>query len=162
MFGRKTEEQKAIEHKEHMRKLEERGLEYFGKYIGGLPMFPVEHKAAVVIYPDRIELRLGKKYSIAVAIPYADMLEVGAIDAGKKISGERIIMTGVVGLVWKKQRYHLGIKYLGEHGETTIVMDLYENIEYVQPRIYGHMMEARPTEHVIETETKAKMLQGWE
>lgn len=151
MFGRKTEEQKQIEHVEHMRELEKRGLEYFGKYIEGLPMFPVEHKAAVVIYPDRIDLRLGKKYAIAVSIPYADMKEVGAIDIGKKRTKERIA-TGIilggpvglaVGLAWKKQRYYLGIVYADEEGEHTIVMDLYENIEFVQPRIYEHMMKAR-------------------
>ncbi len=48
------------------------------------------------------------------------------------------------GLLWQKNRLNTILEYTDELGESqTIVLDLQENVKYIQPRIYDHMMNSK-------------------
>lgn len=148
MFGRKTEEEKAREHAEKMRELEEKGLMYYARYMGGLGRFPLEQHAKIYIYPNRIELDLK---TTRIPILYTHMKGIENVDGGKKTSSDRAMagfllggpIGAAVGAALKKKRTNTLIAYTDEEGEQLIAIDLGENARYAQPRIYEHMMRAR-------------------
>jgi hypothetical protein len=139
MFGRKTKEQKEIEHKQKMQELEKKGLVYYTKYLGGLKRFPKEQHAKIIIYPDRVELQ-----PMNVRIPYTHLKNIESIHGGKKIDSDRVFATGVIGLLWQKNRLNTILEYTDDLGESqTLVLDLLENVKYIQPRIYDHMINSK-------------------
>jgi hypothetical protein len=78
-----------------------------------------------------------------VRIPYTHLKNIESIHGGKKIDSDRVFATGVIGLLWQKNRLNTILEYTDDLGESqTIVLDLRENVKYIQPRIYDHMINS--------------------
>ena len=61
----------------------------------------------------------------------------------KKISKTRIVLVGVIGLVWKKKHIYTVIEYHDGYENQTVVLDFYDAVENIQPLIYNRMVEAK-------------------
>ena len=127
MFGRKKE-------------VTEKPAYCYVKYLGGLKRFPKEQKVKMLIYNNAIVLE-----EMNVIIPYTDLKNIRSIEAGKRISVERVIYYGLLaGAIARKDRILTALDYVDEAGEEqTIEIDIGDYISKVQPVIYDLMMKAR-------------------
>jgi hypothetical protein len=134
MFGRKTEEEKALEQREKALMLElkmKRGIMYYEKYLGGLGNYATEQHVKIWIFPERLEIT-----PLGIKIPYTKLRDIKSAQAGKRFSSS--------GLFWMADRIVTTLEYTdGSEDPQKIFMDFGENTKYVQPRIYENMMKAR-------------------
>ncbi len=62
----------------------------------------------------------------------------------KKIAAMRVVLLGVVGLLWKKKHLYTVIQYVDPLSEQqNLVFDFENKIEEVQPLIYNKVIAAR-------------------
>jgi Short C-terminal domain len=143
------------QHKDKV-KVEKPIVTYWPKYIGVLgsnKSLPVEERANVHIYEDRIGVELLKS-KFRTVIQYKNMTDIENVDAGNKVDLERVIGLGVltagigsiVGLLWKRHHIITVIKYTDDALlPQSIALDFLANTKYAQPIIYNKMREAQQT-----------------
>lgn len=107
------------------------------QYIGGHKAYPSSTNTKMYIYNDHIEIE-----NPPLTIPYSEMTNIENADK-EKISLLRVVMFGVIGVLWKKNHIFTVIQYRDEMDDHTIVVDFDEYIDEAQPLIYRKMLEWR-------------------
>lgn len=110
-------------------------------YVGGHKAYPKGGNSMMFVYSDRIDIGSNKEKT-GISVPYSDIINIENMDENK-IAAERVVMFGIIGALWKKRHIYTVIRYKEELDEQTIVLDLEDNIEILQPYIYRKMLEHR-------------------
>ena len=110
-------------------------------HVGGHKAYPKGGNTMMFVYSDRIDIG-SQKEKTGISVPFSDIINIENMDENK-IAAERVVMFGIIGALWKKRHIYTVIRYKEELDEQTIVLDLEDNIEILQPYIYRKMLEHR-------------------
>ena len=67
----------------------------------------------------------------------------------QKLSALRVIGFGVIGALWKKKHRYTVLQYKDGTENRAIVLDFHNDIDLVQPLIYGRMLNFRKSERNV-------------
>jgi hypothetical protein len=113
------------------------GKEFDAKYMGGHKAFPKKTHTKVRIFGDSIEVT-----NPSLRIPYASMTNIENMDE-HKISALRVVLLGIIGILWKKRYLYTVIQYSDGTDDQTIVLDFGKKLDELQPLIYQKMLDSR-------------------
>lgn len=119
------------------RKKEKRLAKIDAKYISGHPLYAHEKGTDVLFYVDRMEFD-----NMDVTIPYNSITKLGAQE-DRHITKTRVLVTGVVGLFWKKKYRYTVIEYNDGIQDLTVILDFHKEATKAQKIIYQNMIEVR-------------------
>jgi hypothetical protein len=60
-----------------------------------------------------------------------------------KISALRVVLLGIIGILWKKRYLYTVIQYSDGTDDQTIVLDFGKKLDELQPLIYQKMLDSR-------------------
>jgi hypothetical protein len=101
------------------------------------------HKA----FPDKThtKLRIAEKgvelVKLGLTIPFSSINRIENMEE-KKISALRLVVLGIVGMLWKKKYMYTIIRYGKEIDAQTIVLDLGKKIDQIQSLINNKVLYA--------------------
>jgi hypothetical protein len=107
------------------------------KYIGGHKAFPKSKDTSVLIFSDKIEVE-----KLGLSIPYKSMINIENSNA-EKITKTRVVLLGIVGLLWKKKYLYTIVDYDDGIDKQSVVLDFHRDVDKVQPLLYHKMLDAR-------------------
>ena len=107
------------------------------KYISGHSLYYHEKGTDVLFYVDRMKFD-----NMDITIPYASITKLGAQE-DRHITKTRVVMTGLVGLFWKKKYRYTVIEYNDGIQDQTVILDFHKEANKAQRLIYNQMAGAR-------------------
>ena len=107
------------------------------KYISGHSLYYHEKGTDVLFYVDRMKFD-----NMDITIPYASISNLGAQE-DRHITKTRVVMTGLVGLFWKKKYRYTVIEYNDGIQDLTVILDFHKEANKAQKIIYSQMAGAR-------------------
>jgi len=129
-------------------KKEKRLAKIDAKYIAGHPLYAHEKGTDVLFYEDRMQFD-----KMDITIPYAAITNLGAQE-DRHITKTRVLVTGVVGLFWKKKYRYTVIEYNDGIQDQTVILDFHKEANKAQKIIYPKMIEARDKQKALANAVK--------
>ena len=129
-------------------KKEKRLAKIDAKYISGHSLYAHEKGTDVSFYEDRMQFD-----NMDITIPYISITKLG-VQEDRHITKTRVVMTGVVGLFWKKKYRYTVIEYNDGIQDQTVILDFHKEANKAQKIIYNKMTEARTKQKALENSIK--------
>jgi hypothetical protein len=129
-------------------KKEKRLAKIDAKYIAGHPLYAHEKGTDVLFYEDRMQFD-----NMDITIPYSAITNLGAQE-DRHITKTRVLVTGVVGLFWKKKYRYTVIEYNDGIQDQTVILDFHKEANKAQKIIYPKMIEARDKQKALANAVK--------
>ena len=118
-------------------KKEKRIAKIDAKYISGHSLYAHEKGTDVSFYVDRMKFD-----NMDITIPYNSITRLSAQE-DRHITKTRVVMTGLVGLFWKKKYRYTVIEYNDGIQDQTVILDFHKEANKAQKIIYNQMAGAR-------------------
>jgi hypothetical protein len=134
-------------------KKEKRLAKIDAKYISGHSLYAHEKGTDVSFYEDRMQFD-----NMNITIPYIAIARLGAQE-DRHITKTRVLVTGLVGLFWKKKYRYTVIEYNDGIQDQTVILDFHKEAGKAQKIIYNQMAGARLKQKGL-TELKAESEQN--
>ena len=130
-------------------KKEKRIAKIDAKYISGHSLYAHEKGTDVSFYVDRMKFD-----NMDITIPYSSIARLGAQE-DRHITKTRVLMTGLVGLFWKKKYRYTVIEYNDGIQDQTVILDFHKEAGKAQKIIYNQMAGARQKQNALASSVKA-------
>ncbi len=118
-------------------KKEKRLAKIDAKYISGHSLYAHEKGTDVSFYQDRMRFD-----NMDITIPYSAITQLGSQE-DRHITKTRVLVTGVVGLFWKKKYRYTVIEYNDGIQDQTVILDFHKEANKAQRIIYSKMIDAK-------------------
>ena len=122
------------------RKNEHRIWKYDAKYLGGHAAFAKDAKGKLYIYPEPEHKVVFESKKVNMEIPLSTM-KGSKILTDKEIRARRVLLTGLIGLAWKKKHKMLVIDFEDELGDTQSPVFEPDKVDEVSSRLYNLRLE---------------------
>jgi hypothetical protein len=129
-------------------KKEKRLAKIDAKYISGHSLYAHEKGTDVSFYQDRMQFD-----NMNITIPYIAITQLGSQE-DRHITKTRVLVTGVVGLFWKKKYRYTVIEYNDGIQDQNVILDFHKEANKAQRIIYSKMMEAREKQKALANSIK--------
>jgi len=130
------------------RKKEKRLAKIDAKYISGHSLYAHEKGTDVSFYQDRMQFD-----NMNITIPYIAITQLGSQE-DRHITKTRVLVTGVVGLFWKKKYRYTVIEYNDGIQIQTVILDFHKEANKAQRIIYSKMIDAKEKQKALTNSIK--------
>jgi len=129
-------------------KKEKRLAKIDAKYISGHSLYAHEKGTDVSFYQDRMQFD-----NMNITIPYIAITQLGSQE-DRHITKTRVLVTGFVGLFWKKKYRYTVIEYNDGIQDQTVILDFHKEANKAQRIIYSKMIDAKEKQKALTNNIK--------
>jgi hypothetical protein len=124
------------------KKEEPKFWKYDAKYLGGHAAFPKETDGKLYLYPEPENKVVFESKKINMEIPFG-ILKDSKILTEKEIRARRVLLTGIIGLAWKKKHKMLVIDFEDKLGGTQSPVFESGKIDEISTSLYNLRLKAQ-------------------
>ena len=124
------------------KKKEPKFWKYDAKYVGGHAAFAKDAKGKLFIYPEPGNKVVFESKKVNIEIPFSKIKD-SKILTEKEMRARRILLTGLIGLAWKKKHKMLVIDFEDPLGGTQSPVFEPDKVDKVSSNLYNLRLKAQ-------------------
>lgn len=117
---------------------------YDAKYLGGHAAFAKDTNGKLYLYPEPENKVVFESKKVNIEIPFSRIKD-SKILTEKEVRARRVLMTGLIGLAWKKKHKMLVIDFEDALGGTQSPVFEPNKVEEVSSNLYNLRLRAQST-----------------